>query len=62
MEKTLQDICREAKEYQHLTTQDLADLTDLSSSTISNLLFCVFKGSKPIQDGAYMRRPRCVYR
>ena len=36
MEKTLQDICREAKEYQHLTTQDLADLTDLSSSTISN--------------------------
>ena len=30
MEKTLQDICREAKEYQHLTTQDLADLTDLS--------------------------------
>ena len=36
MEKTLQDICREAKEDQHLTTQDLADLTDLSSSTISN--------------------------
>lgn len=36
MEKTLQDICRDAKEDQHLTTQDLADLTDLSSSTISN--------------------------
>lgn len=36
MERNLQDICREAKEYQHLTTQDLADLTDLSSSTISN--------------------------
>lgn len=35
MEKTLQDICRDAKEDQHLTTQDLADLTDLSSSTIS---------------------------
>ena len=26
------------------------------------LLFCVVKGSKPIQNGAYMRRPRCVYR
>lgn len=36
MKKTLQDICRDAKEWQHLTTQDLADMTDLSSSTISN--------------------------
>lgn len=36
MEKTLQDICREAKERQRLTTQDLADMTDISASTISN--------------------------
>ena len=36
MGKTLQDLCRDAKDRQNLTIQDLADMTDISASTISN--------------------------
>lgn len=36
MVKTLQDLCRDAKDRQNLTIQDLSDMTDISSSTISN--------------------------
>lgn len=36
MGKTLQDLCKDAKDRQNLTIQDLADMTDISASTISN--------------------------
>ena len=36
MGKTLQDLCRDAKDRQNLTIQDLSDMTDISASTISN--------------------------
>ena len=36
MVKTLQDLCRDAKDRQNLTIQDLSDITDISASTISN--------------------------
>ena len=36
MVKTLQDLCRDAKDRQNLTIQDLSDMTDISASTISN--------------------------
>lgn len=36
MEKTLQDLCRDAKDRQNLTIQALAEMTDISASTVSN--------------------------
>lgn len=36
MVKTLQDLCKDAKDRQNLTIQDLSDMTDISASTISN--------------------------
>lgn len=36
MVKTLQDLCRDSKDRQNLTIQDLSDMTDISASTISN--------------------------
>lgn len=36
MGKTLQDLCKDAKDRQNLTIQDLSDMTDISTSTISN--------------------------
>lgn len=36
MEKTLQDLCRDAKSRQNLTIQALAEMTNISASTVSN--------------------------
>lgn len=39
MEDTLKELCREARDRQNITIQDLADETGISISTIGNF-FC----------------------
>lgn len=51
MVKTLQDLCRDAKDRQNLTIQDLSDMTDISASTISNFFLRVIKGAERVQNG-----------
>lgn len=43
MVKTLQDLCKDAKDRQNLTIQDLSDMTDISASTISNFFSALSK-------------------
>ena len=38
MEDTLKELCREARDRQNITIQDLADETGISISTIGNFL------------------------
>ena len=56
MVKTLQDLCRDAKDRQNLTIQDLSDMTDISASTISNFFLRVIKGTERVQNGLYLCR------
>lgn len=48
MEDTLKELCREARDRQNITIQDLADETGISISTIGNFFATKSKGPTSI--------------
>lgn len=56
MVKTLQDLCKDAKDRQNLTIQDLSDMTDISASTISNFFSASSKEPSVYKMGLFVPR------